>query len=281
MSHFLTVVLVPAAKNHEQAEAAVTELLAPYSENLEVPEYQKRCWCVGQLADDAAHDAADSVATWDQLRESFNQKYPVSDGKHPFDLPEDEQEARDAAWTALIAPRVAAHEKALLGHPMAEKPDPDCTSCDGRGVYTSTSNPKAQWDWWQIGGRWTGTFDGYDPNKDPANVETCDLCAGTGKRSDMTVKDGCNGCAGTGKRTKWPTDFKEHAGDIAPVTSLLDKDPRGYAIVTPDGEWHQRGRMGWFGTSSGDKPKDEWAAETRALLEKHRDCIAVAVDCHI
>lgn len=23
------------------------------------------------------------------------------------------------------------------------------------------------WDWYQIGGRWTGTFDGYDPDTDP------------------------------------------------------------------------------------------------------------------
>jgi hypothetical protein len=58
------------------------------------------------------------------------------------------------------------------------------------------------WDFWQIGGRWTGFFDEYDPNADDNLLEICDTCGGTGKRTDMVVKDGCNGCHGTGKRRR-------------------------------------------------------------------------------
>uniref|UniRef100_UPI00052720DB hypothetical protein n=1 Tax=Streptomyces sp. NRRL F-6674 TaxID=1463877 RepID=UPI00052720DB len=29
---------------------------------------------------------------------------------------------------------------------------------DGRAYTVSTYNPKSKWDWWQIGGRWTGYF---------------------------------------------------------------------------------------------------------------------------
>lgn len=75
----------------------------------------------------------------------------------------------------------------------------------------------AFWDWWQIGGRFTGYFaPNYNPETDPRNMETCDLCAGTGMRDwsgcDVTPEwieecGGCNGCRGVGVRLKWPTQW--------------------------------------------------------------------------
>ena len=86
------------------------------------------------------------------------------------------------------------------------------------------------WDWWQIGGRWTGHLSGYDPEKDPANIEVCKLCEGTGTRRDALaarsgIKEGyCNGCSGhdvgVGKCVKWPTQWARHAGDIVPAAQL-------------------------------------------------------------
>ena len=79
------------------------------------------------------------------------------------------------------------------------------------------------WDWWQIGGRWTGLFTGYDPDTDPKNIEKCDLCNGTGTRKDMSVANGCNGCAGKGKRAKWPTERVKHDGDVLTTAEALAK----------------------------------------------------------
>jgi hypothetical protein len=84
------------------------------------------------------------------------------------------------------------------------------------------------WDWYQIGGRWTGTFDGYDPTKDPANQKPCDLCGATGKRTDSVaeahphLKEKCNACDGTGIRAEWPTQWKYHEGDVIPVAQLTE-----------------------------------------------------------
>ena len=51
------------------------------------------------------------------------------------------------------------------------------------------------WDWYQIGGRWTGTHvPGYDPNTDPENIE--------------------NGSV------KWPTSWVHFTGDIMKVEEL-------------------------------------------------------------
>jgi hypothetical protein len=97
------------------------------------------------------------------------------------------------------------------------------------------------WDWYQIGGRWTGTFDGYDPTKDPANQKPCDLCGATGKRTDSVaeahphLKEKCNGCDGTGIRAEWPTQWNHHDGDVMPVAQLTEDHlvlPNGYGVYS-------------------------------------------------
>src|SRR5258706_5833810 len=71
-----------------------------------------------------------------------------------------------------------------------------------------------KWDWWQVGGRWTGMLiPHYDPSEDERNKETCTLCKGTGKRADMTDQEKCNGCNGTGISKKWPTSWARIEGD--------------------------------------------------------------------
>lgn len=106
------------------------------------------------------------------------------------------------------------------------------------------------WDWFRIGGHWTGILDGYDPKQDPENIQTCRLCAGTGKRMDKVaealphLKDKCNGCNGTGKSVKWPAEWKRHDGDIVPVPSLTAEHlSKFYRIVLPDGESFVKEKM--------------------------------------
>jgi len=70
MSHFYTVVLVP--KDTDDIEAKVEELLAPYNENIEVEEYDKKCWCVNRKAHDAGWKSAeDKFGPFGDLRKSF------------------------------------------------------------------------------------------------------------------------------------------------------------------------------------------------------------------
>ena len=99
------------------------------------------------------------------------------------------------------------------------------------------------WDWYQIGGRWTGikTPD-YVPEKDPRNFEVCQLCRGTGFRNDQIGIEArnaaptytCNGCGkydneekiwkhnlyGSGLALKWPSSWVRHEGDILPITKV-------------------------------------------------------------
>jgi len=91
-----------------------------------------------------------------------------------------------------------------------------------QGTWGYWHNPDSLWDWYQVGGRWTGEHDGYDPTKDPRNIETCWLCNGTGKRTDMEVENGCNGCDGTGKMVKWSTSFAPHYADVMPISEIRE-----------------------------------------------------------
>lgn len=128
------------------------------------------------------------------------------------------------------------------------------------------------WDWYQIGGRWTGWLTGYDPTKDPGNIKTCWLCDGTGTRRDMVVANGCNGCRGTGRMLEWATNWKRHDGDVQPVARVADMlgDRTPFALVDETGAAHRD-----------DVGEDEpWRKELRAYLDRNRDGRVVVVDYH-
>lgn len=255
------------------------------------------------------------------------------------------------------------------------------------------TNPNAKWDWWCVGGRYGGRLAaGYDPEKDPANLETCWLCGGTGTRTDETaIKHHggpmkCDNCGGTGKSVKWPPKQRDHgnrsrvgdlhfaamkAANVAERRARIDEirtkmnrnrrlifgmspmedleaavaayrsaksawsameepRPRGDAFVDwltqtagydavayyrsetwehfadeladgqtvaeyieaapaltayavlKDGEWFERGEMGWFGMASNEMALDEWGAKVEELLAGLRpDQWVSIVDCHI
>lgn len=60
-----------------------------------------------------------------------------------------------------------------------------------------------------------------------------------------------------------------------------DKTEIPFAFVTPDGEWHERGQMGWCGIVSNAQETDNWEKEFKEALENYADCDVVLVDCHI
>ena len=57
---------------------------------------------------------------------------------------------------------------------------------------------------------------------------------------------------------------------------------RPYAFVTPDGEWHEQGQMGWFGISTASQESiaqnaDDW----QEAIQDYQGLYLVYVDCHI
>lgn len=57
-----------------------------------------------------------------------------------------------------------------------------------------------------------------------------------------------------------------------------------YAILTPDGEWHEPGKMGWFGTNDATVDSEKEFEENYFNIldrEKYKNHLIVIVDCHI
>ncbi len=54
-----------------------------------------------------------------------------------------------------------------------------------------------------------------------------------------------------------------------------------FAVVTPDGQWHAQGRIGWWGMASEEKTDDVWANTVQQLLLAYPDATAVSCDLHI
>jgi hypothetical protein len=97
------------------------------------------------------------------------------------------------------------------------------------------------WDWYVIGGLWTGVLDDYDPISDPRNQEICSSCDGTGKRNGKIEQDSCeqdpslicSRCDGKGKTVEWYG--KLHEGDIAPIESVTEEQYRHfYRVILPE-----------------------------------------------
>lgn len=259
MSHFFAVVLVP--KDTKDIEAKVEELMAPYNENEKVDEYDHKCWCVNSEAREAGRLAAETmVRPFEDLRREFNSKLQArmkASGlsyEKDKEIYWDEQDriSKELDWPAHIKAYCDYEESATKAHPMFDKPKADCDECNGTAFYKSTYNPASRWDWWVIGGRWDGVIqNNYRSSENGFNFgdEHHQL-----RYNAIPVEDYLNICRN-------------------------NKGQYPYSIITPVGEWCEKGKMGMFGISSGEK--EDWTLEADSILDKYKDHIAIGVDCHI
>ena len=108
---------------------------------------------------------------------------------------------------------------------------------DEDGNLLSTYNPHSKWDWYTIGGRWTGS---------------------------LVTKEG--------RETN--TDYVSEID--------WDRTDIPFAFITPNGIWHERGKMGWWAIVTNEKEQDNWEEEFKKAIEKFdNDVLVTLVDCHI
>ena len=114
-----------------------------------------------------------------------------------------------------------------------------------RDVYVrwTTYNPKSQWDWYEVGGRWEGFF-------------------------KLTGED------------RWVDSAYKGEIDFEGMKQQ-DIEPLTFAYVK-DGEWHERAQMGWFAVTSNERPEGEWEKEFKDMLDSlPDDTLLTLFDCHI
>lgn len=203
------------------------------------------------------------------------------------------------------------------------------------------TNPNRHWDWWQVGGRWSGFFtlkpgatgEIGEPGVLGARRNTGPGYADQARKGDIDIEAMRNKAGEDAAReydrmtegvtdpwVSWAETRKLHEGNLDAAREAYNSQPavvalqanrakhdlyplykydkllvgreafiqqaRDGAIVTfavvKDGQWYQRGDMGWWGCVSDEKQADDWHAEFSKLLDGLPDDTELTVvDCHI
>lgn len=263
MSHYGVLVIHNENQNIEKH-------LAPYSENLQVEPYLKY-----------KHDDALKA-----LRDEYGYK---------------EEEIDDALLESFV--------KEYSSYSLK----------DG-DVYT-TYNPNSKWDWYTIGGRFSDRLELTDEGIDEA-IKSYDHGWFGQASEEEQIEYVKYADSAPIKYIKWHTTLSQEGkeelrrwweinidGDELKDGEKKDehffwnpdwfrrryKDVDTYiklkemitffAVLTPDGEWHEPSKMGWFACTDGE-PEDElkWDLEFYDRFIKPNldsDLICTVVDCHI
>lgn len=203
MSHFCGIVFGDS----------ISEVLAPYSENLEVEQYIDK--------------TAEELIEWAKKRERSLLNY-ITEHK---DDPEDSYEYKKAQdFIEYLESYNNFSTKEDYLHLIEKNFD-----LDANGNSISTYNPNSKWDWYEEGGRWSGEI----------------LHAGSYDTNQARIED-------------------------------LTKIGTPFCFIDLDGEWHERGSMGWWGMSYDEKDDGTWETEFREYLKTlPEDTLVTVIDFHI
>lgn len=175
--------------------------------------------------------------------------------------------------------------------------DDECDVDERTGKRGYWQNPNAKWDWWRVGGRFSGLLrapKGYHGR----GCGFADGCYDIAKMRDVsTAMDESVYRAALDEFNRYLAGDEVDRFDLIAYKPeyVLGKyrDAEFYArqraefwfrsVVTPDGEWHEVGEMGWWGVSSetGEQLRDWVEHFQERFVEPYRDCTATVVDCHI
>ena len=111
----------------------------------------------------------------------------------------------------------------------------------------SSYNPDSKWDWYSIGGRWSGFLctKEKDDEGNPIRVNQAQF-----------------------KDIDWDYMFENH---IIP-----------FNYVTEEGIWREKGEMGWWGMTANEMEQDDWDDNFKSYLKLvEDDCLVTVVDFHI
>ena len=263
MSHYTVAVITKT-----DSELELRELLAPFDENIEVEPYLYR------TKEQIIKESKERKERWKQKVE--------------------EETSVDKLKEYLLAPSYK-HTREYLDAETDEdfyqiEACEDMIGEDGNEYLTY--NPESRWDWWDIGGRWSYSLRDYEGEYHDT-LRIADWDYNYIDPEDVTYYSRfweilVEGAEPTEeeKNKHWslykPEYYIEKYGNKSNFikTQLTFST---YALLTPDGEWLEPGKMGWWGISGAD-PADagKWERDFVSLIETfNKDYYITIVDCHI
>lgn len=303
MSHYMVMAIIKAG-----SKDTVADLLAPYDENMEMPEYvaetreqlmegmKTRCRHATECA-----KAAESVSHLpeDGRENAYNDLFPNGGPwfHYGFALSE-------------YCKRLAAADGSPDDEVWKLVEEENKGSLDAEGNRLSTYNPDSKWDWYEIGGRYSGQLrikgKGRHADCDAARAKDIDwdsmmsLTAAQERKArhfwrcyvegrlPKAVREAGEDAAANYLREEFgfifyrPEWYKGRYGNADGYVRHLSLWAP-YAVVDADG-WHSVGEMGWFGISNeAEGAEKDWEEEFRSKFVDAlgpEDYVAI-VDCHI
>lgn len=316
MSHSCIIVCLPPSVTPETVEEALGNVLAPFDENKEVEPYRsyekdeaKDHWFASSMKKSGAWDG-EGPLSWDTLAAAFNAKY--SDDDSPILI----EEETGRAYTMSTYNPKSRWDYWRIGGRWADR---FVIAKDALDPDTIVAEKRA----WELKGepKEIGRCDGG--RKRALDFEAQRIAAENREASTWHRLQALVGHlpeAQTWSQFIKRIDAKEITVEEARVlyrqqprvaAADADKEFRGYifgcvvedaarslddvraearnstipafALVDLDGNWHEKGRMGWFGCSS---ETEESAAEYRKRANEYLDTLdpeawVIAVDVHI
>lgn len=270
MSHFSVAVIT----KNKPTRSDIAELLAPYDENIEVPLY----------VDATRQEIIDSKRK--NLERFKDSKLYKSYLENPTEF-ERKNSPADIDYVKNQYPQLCAMtDDELLNTIIADDPQ----NFDKEGNHVTTYNPKSKWDWYSFGGRWSGeipTSEVEYSDSDQMPLSVVDWGYETSNSayiaSHPDIKEKYEKLITDGDGWFKPAYFKERYPDLDSYIKTL-KTFTTYAVVTPDGEWHEPGRMGWFGMSNATSEDERnWVDiyYNDYIKPYLNDGYITMVDCHI
>jgi len=167
---------------------------------------------------------------------------------------------------------------------------------DGNIKRWTTYNKQSKWDWWQVGGRWSGevirTNEGEEC--DEAKLSDVDFKINTESERWKECFEAYNvWMSDKEPKTKREKELKSqmfykkeyYTSKYKDATDFANSmcNPITHAILLPNGEWIEPGQMGWWGVSDAEV-EDEINYEKNyfSYLKPYmEDYYITIVDCHI
>lgn len=284
MSHFTVAVFTDGTKT-------VEELLAPFDENMDTPRYVKET--KEQAIQRIRKEISDYATTGFYAQWKANPVEYESKCTHDAHIDYLKNEfPKKLLWT---------DEECYQD--VIRYCDED--ELDENGSITSTYNPNSKWDWYAVGGRWQGMLKAktglhgegniFQPNQrehgkyDSAKVSDIDFSPDEEiyKKSIRfweVVVDKQELLPGEDKN-----DFFNYYKESYYTSRYGDKETYArlqasfgtFAVVTPDGKWYEKGKMGWWAAVSNEEMAWDEKYKERFIDNANPDWILTIVDCHI
>lgn len=269
MSHY-TVAVITKTNPYETNE--LRELLAPFDENIEVAPY------ISRTHEQIIEDAKKYKDKWVEKIEN--------------------EEDNEKLVEYLLSPNYtwmreylnAFSDEELFKIEIKEIKE----NINKDGDEYSTYNPDSKWDWYEVGGRWSGLLiskvDGKEYNSlqikdwdyDVFNTDElhyyCRFWDVVVDGAEPTKEEKEEHVFGLYNREYYLKKYGSKSNFIKCMCTFST-----YALLTPDGEWFAPGKMGWFGCSHAE-PEDEfkWERDYIDLIKTFDpEYYVTIVDCHI